>query len=324
MDGIKANKLEKGDFVGIVAPSAPILNESMSLFDDGIKCLREDFGLNILYTNKIFNKYFYSAGSKESRLSDFYEIWANPKVKMVLMAQGGHTANHLLDDLDYDFIRENPKIFAGISDGTNLLNAINKKTGLITYHGPDLLFTFGRSMTEQVRENIHKTLFEDREVQELRENKNWNNKYNKSLISPGWNTIKSGKSSGRLIGGHLRTLINLIASGYMSSFKDKILFLEGTGADYEIDKCLTILKLSGVFDEINGLIVGWFEDFSNQGEYRRSVKDIVIEVTKEYKFPILEIGDLGHNVENYIFPIGINVKFDADNKIIIFYEKTVK
>lgn len=321
---IKPTKLIKGDFVGIVAPSAPISSELMNLFENGIKSLKEDFNLNVLYTKNIFDKYFYSAGTKQVRLDDFHGIWANPKVKMVLMAQGGNTANNLLDSLDYNFIKKNPKIFAGISDGTNLLNAIYQKTEIVTYHGPDLLFTFGRSMFEQVKDNIFETFFDDKEVQELKENKNWNNKNDESLVSSGWNTIKSVKSSGRLIGGHLKTLVNLIASGYISSFHDKILFLEGTGSDFEIDNYLTILKLNGVFDKINGLIVGWFEDFSEQGSIRRPIRNIISEIVGEYNFPILEIGDLGHNVENYVFPIVINATLDADNKIIRFDEKTVK
>jgi len=323
MDIIKPKKLNKGDLIGIVAPSAPITKEIEVLFYKGIEFLEKDFGLRVTYKKNIFDKHFYNAGTKERRLNEFHEIWANSDVKMVLMAQGGYTSNQLLDGINYDLIKNNPKIFAGISDGTTLLNAIHKKTGLITYHGPDLMFTFGRSLTNNVKENIYKTFFEG-DVKFLKENERWNNKVNKNFKKATWNTLKSGLSTGQLIGGHLGTLINLIASGNIDSFENKILFLEGTGTDYEVDSCLTTLKLAGVFDKITGLILGWFEDFSKQETESRKISDIVLDTTIDYNFPILEIGDLGHNVENYVFPIGLDVELDADNKIVRFNEETVK
>lgn len=319
---LKPQKLKTDDLVAIIAPSSPVTKDLMDLFNVGIDFLQKDFGLRVTYTKKIFDKYFYSAGSVEERTKDFTLAWQNPEVKMIIMAQGGYSANGLLDKLDYNLIKNNPKIFTGISDGTNLLNAISYKTGLVTYHGPDLLFTFGRSLSPQIKENIYKTFF-DGNVGRLEENKDWNNKEDKNLTSFHWGTLRTGKSQGRLIGGHLGTLINLIASGYIDSFQDKILFLEGTCPDYEIDSYLKTLKLSGVFEKINGLVLGWFEDFSSQGINRRPVRDILLEIISDYNFPILEIGDLGHNVENYVFPLGIKVTLDADNKLIIFDEKTV-
>ena len=110
--------------------------------------------------------------TRESRIKDFNEMWVDPEVKMILMSLGGYTANHLLDGIDYEMIKNNPKIFAGISDGTTLLSPIFAKTGLVTYHGPDLLFTFGQPITKQIRENILQTFF-DGNVGKIKPNKNW-------------------------------------------------------------------------------------------------------------------------------------------------------
>ncbi len=319
---IKPKKLQKGDVVGIVSPSSPILPELKKYFEQGVQTLEKEFGLRVKYTERIFDKHFYNAGTRESRIKDFNEMWANPKVKMILMSLGGHTANHLLDCVDYEMIKNNPKIFAGISDGTTLLNPIFTKTGLITYHGPDLLFTFGRPITKQIKENIYQTFF-DGDVGEIKANKNWQHQENKEIKNPSWNTIRSGKTTGILVGGHLGCLCDLMSAKCSPDFQDKILFLEGTENDFDTDKQLQILKLAGVFEKINGIILGWFEDFENQGyNKRRPVKDILLETTKDYNFPILEISDLGHNVENYIFPIGCKATIDADQKRIDFDEKT--
>ncbi len=321
METIKPKKLQKGDVVGIVSPSSPILPELKKNFEQGVKTLEEEFGLKVKYTERIFDKYFYNAGTREARIKEFNEVWADPEVKMVLMSLGGHTANHLLDGIDYEMIKNNPKIFAGISDGTTLLNPIFTKTGLITYHGPDLIFTFGQSMTQQIKENIWQTFFTNEEIN-LQANKNWVHQENSEIKNPGWRTVRSGKASGVLVGGHLGSLCDLINAGYSPEFEDKILFLEGTEEDFETDSQLTRLKLAGVFEKINGIILGWFEDFAGQGyKNRRPVKDILLEVTKNYDFPILEISDLGHNVENYVFPIGAKAVLDVDKKEIKIYEK---
>lgn len=319
---IKPPKLQKGDAVGIVSPSSPITKELMKQFDEGVRVLKEEFGLKVKYTDRVFDKHFYNAGTRENRIKDFNEMWSDSEVKMVLMSLGGHTANHLLDGIDYEIIKNNPKIFAGISDGTTLVNAIFAKTGLVTYHGPDLLFTFGQLITGQIKRNFFKTFFEG-EVGKIEPNKNWIHQEDKTIKNPCWNILRGGKTSGILIGGHSQILVNLVASNYAPDFENKILFLEGTTKDYDVDRELTTLKLAGVFDKINGLILGWFEDFENEGKDRRPIADIVLEVTKDYNFPILEISDLGHNVENYTFPIGCRATIDADNKVISIDEKTV-
>ena len=147
--------------VGIVSPSSPIPEELKKQFYEGVRVLEEEFGLRVKYTERVFDKYFYNAGTREARIKEFNEVWADPEVKMVLMSIGGYTANHLLDGIDYEMIKNNPKIFAGISDGTTLLNPIFAKAGVITYHGPDLLFTFGRQMTAQIKKNIKQTFLTD-------------------------------------------------------------------------------------------------------------------------------------------------------------------
>ncbi len=313
---IKPQKLKRGDVVGIVSPSSPIPKELKGQFLEGVRVLEEEFGLKVKYTERVFDKYFYNAGTREARIKEFNEVWADSEVKMILMSIGGYTANHLLDGIDYEMIKNNPKIFAGVSDGTTLLNPIFQKTGVITYHGPDLLFTFGQPMTEQIKENIKQTFFEDTEIK-LVPNKNWQHQENREIKNPGWRTVRNGKAEGVLVGGHLGCLCDLMSAGYAPDFTDKILLLEGTEEDYETDSQLTRLKLAGVFDKIKGIVLGWFEDFSGQGyDKRRPVRDIILETTKDYDFPILEISDLGHNVENYVFPVGRTVKIDADRKEI--------
>lgn len=319
---IKPKKLQKGDIIGVVSPSEPITQDLKKQFEDGVAAL-EDFGLKVRLGRHVFDKYFYSAGRKELRIKDFNEIWKDPEVRMVLMSQGGETANHLLDGIDYEFIKNHPKIFAGISDGTTLLNAIFSKTGLVTYHGPDLLWTFGRKITDPFKENFIKTFFEGK-VGQLHENKDWEHQEIKEIKYSGWRCIRAGKATGILMGGHSACLSSTILAGYVSNFENTILFLEGTDDVAHLDGQFTALELNGVFEKISGLLIGWFENHElKDKEKNREVSDVILEVTKNYSFPILEIGELGHNVENYVFPIGCMATIEADKKYFSIDDKTV-
>ncbi|MCK4592816.1 LD-carboxypeptidase, partial [Candidatus Parcubacteria bacterium] len=254
---IKPKKLQKGDVVGIVSPSEPITKDLRKQFNNGISALKS-FGLKVKLGKHVFDQYYYNAGTRENRIKDFNNIWKDPEVKMVLMSQGGETANHLLDGIDYKIIRENPKIFAGISDGTTLLNAIFTKTGLVTYHGPDLVYTFGRKITKSFKENFIKTLFNGT-IGQLIPNPNWQHQENPKIKHNGWKCLRSGKTEGILVGGHLGCLSSTILAGYGPNFKNTILFLEGTDDVAHLDRQFTSLRLNGVFEKINGLIIGWFE-----------------------------------------------------------------
>ena len=318
----KPKKLTKGDCVGIVSPSGPVLPELQPQLQQGLSVL-EAIGLKVKLGAHVLDHHFYNAGTRDDRIRDFNALWADPEVQMILMSQGGETANHLLDGIDYDLITRNPKIVAGISDGTTLLNAIFARTGVVTYHGPDLLWTFGRKMSGVVRENRIKTFF-DGHVGELRNNPEWEHLERGRLPYDGWRCVRGGRTTGRLIGGHSDCFLSTMLAGYTADLSGAVLFLEGTDPIDALDRQFTALRLRGVFDQIAGLVIGWFENSTHPDPRKdRPVREVILEVTKGYRFPILEIGELGHNVENYVLPIGCTVTIDADTKMFRLDETTV-
>ncbi len=141
MDIIKPKKLKIGDTIGIVSPSGYIAPELKPQFDNGVKFL-ESLGLRVKIAKNVFKRYYYSAGTVNERVSDLHEMFADPEVGAIIQSQGGETANELLDHLNWELIKNNPKIFGGMSDGTTLLLSIFAKTGIITLHGPDLLWWY--------------------------------------------------------------------------------------------------------------------------------------------------------------------------------------
>ena len=323
MDLIKPPKLQAGDSVGVFSPSWPITRDTREKFDLGVEKLKS-LGLNVKVAEHTLGQYYYSSGTRNERLQDLHTLWADPEVKWVLMTQGGNTANQLLDGIDYDMLRDNPKIFSGISDGTVLLNAVHARTGLVTFHGPDLLHTFGQRMSPQIEKNIISTFFDGKPMA-LQPNRSWQHQLKPDIKYAGWRCLRKGKGTGRLVGGHIRVFANTILAGYGPNFKNAVLFLEGTDNVGHTNSFIAALRLHGVFDQVAGVILGWFEGSElEEKELDRPVSDVFLEETKDYDFPVLEIGELGHYVENYVLPIGCKATLDATKKQITIDEPAVR
>lgn len=126
------------------------------------------------------------------------------------------------------------------------------------------------------------------------------------------------------MGGHSGCLITTMLAGYAPDFQGAILFLEGTETIAKLDRQFTAFHLAGIFKRIKGLVIGYFDNHEmKETEKNRDVADMVLEVTRRYDFPILEIGELGHNVENYTFPVGVKAVMDAEAKYLAIDEPTV-
>ncbi len=320
MKVIKPDRLHLGDTVGVFSPSW--LVDERQKFNQGIEKIRS-LGLKVKLAEHTFSQHYYSAGTRKERLEDFHTLWADPEVRMVLMSQGGSTANQLLDGIDYDMLRQNPKILSGISDGTTLLNAVYARARIITYHGPDVMWTFGLKMTPQVEKNIISTFFDGKPI-ELEPNENWEHQLKPDLKYPGWRCLREGRATGKLVGGHIRVLANTILAGYGPDFENTILFLEGTDNVARTHSFITALKLHGIFDSVVGVILGWFDESElEETELNRPISEVFLEETKDYDFPVIEIGELGHNLENYVLPIGCKATIDATEKRISIDESTV-
>ena len=127
-------KLKKGDTIGVIAPSDPIIGDNIEELNKAKEIVEKD-GFKVKYSKNIFsNTNGYSATAKE-KAEDINEMFADKEVKMIWCAKGGENSNSVFDYINYDIIRQNPKIICGYSDITSLTNIITEKTGLITFSG---------------------------------------------------------------------------------------------------------------------------------------------------------------------------------------------
>lgn len=316
-----ATRLKKGDMIGIVAPSSPITGNYAELLKKAEIYFQEK-GFRILRSKNLLNidKYGCSVGTPEEKAEDINSMFKNPDVKAIWCFQGGETANDVLDLLDYNLIKKNPKIFLGKSDIDLLLLAVNKMTGLVTFHAPDFKVGNGREMDFEYSRNA----FNERLIE---------GKLGPIKPTAEWTTIRPGKAQGRILGCNICTILKLAGTKYFPDFKHSILFLES----YEPAVRETLYKLRQlehlrVYDKIKGMVIGYIYAFQDKEILKQEPKldktgkginyeDLVSDVTKDYDFPILKINEFGHKCPSIILPIGAQAELDATKQTINLSKK---
>lgn len=310
--------LKKGNTIGIIAPSKHLREEHREYLGKFKDYVEDELGLKVVFGKHIFekDKFGKAAGTPEERAEDINKMFNNKEIDAIWCYQGGGTAIQTLGLLDFDAIKENPKVFMGMSDIDVLLLAINKVTGLITFNTPDSKRGRGLDLDfDYSRKSFVERIFKG--LKEIKPNSEWK-------------CIRRGKATGKLMGCNISSILKLAGTKYFPDFDDAILFLEGYKSDVEeMQWKLEQLKQIGVFDKIKGIVIGFMYSFQDEEQRKEKeinvdFEDIVLEATKEYKFPILKINEFGHKCPNAFLPIGCKIKIDATNKKISIESDFVK
>jgi muramoyltetrapeptide carboxypeptidase len=289
---IKPLALEPGQEIGIIAPAGPVNAVTLR---DGLELL-STLGFKPILGSHLYNTQGYLAGSDISRLEDIHEMIGNSQIKAIFFARGGYGCMRLLDQLDYDLIRKNPKIIMGFSDITALLLSILAKTGLITFHGPVV-----NGMNKGSLDNID-------HLMKLLGGKN---RFSIGLDSA--EIYFDGEAEGILVGGNLSLISHLNGTPYLPSFDGGILFIEEKNeAPYRLDRMLTHLRLSGIMKKIKGLIIGSLVECGNDEE----IGQVLSNCLADMNIPIVYGGPFGHGDENIAIPIGVRAKLDTKNMLL--------
>ena len=302
---MRAEKLKRGDTIGIIAPSEPITEEYKEYMKKSIKIF-EDMGFKVKLSKNIYkNTWGYSA-TPEEKASDINDMFSDKEVKAIISAVGGDNSFNCLGLIDYENIKRNTKIICGYSDATNYLEAIYTKTGLITYHHLEMI-SLGRMLKKDFELSQFKKTLIDGTLGEVDKN----SKYI---------TLQKGCSEGIIVGGNVPSMVTLLNTEYFPDLTDKILFLEvyASSTDFDLaDRYIGLLKYHGVFDKIKGLWIGHYHGDTEDTK----IEDIFMRHLKEYDFPILKCDDFGHDCEKVVIPIGAKVRLDADNALVTILEE---
>lgn len=292
-----ANRLKKGDTIGIVAPSNPIIGDNIEEIKKAKEKVEKD-GFKVKFAKHLYsNTHGYSSTAKE-KAEDLNEMFADEEVNMIWCAKGGENSNSTFEYLDYELIKKNPKIICGYSDITSLTNMITQKTGLVTFSGTNFK-TIATDETDYSYQEVMK-----RFVQRSLELGRPEEKYQ---------TIQEGKAKGQLIGGNLSLIRGLVAGKYQIDFTNKILFIEELGFETGpalASNFLYYMKQNGVFDKIQGLWIGNYEHESGV-----SLEKIIVDVLEnKYHFPIIKSNNFGHTETKTVIPIGTKAEINTANK----------
>ena len=311
MHFIKPKKLKHGDVIGICSPASPPQSEEK--LNRGISYL-ERIGFRVELGKHIFKKYGYLAGSDKERAADLNNLFSNPKVKAIFTTRGGYGSQRILSILDYRTIRRNPKILVGYSDITALHLALLSKAGLITFSGPMVTVQMSSRLKGKVEEQFWDMLMSSKIPKPMQSASS----LEKILAS-------QGKASGRLIGGNLSVLTELVGTQFFPNINKSILIVEEVDErPYRIDRMLQHIRYSGIYKNIRGIALGKFVSCkADKKKPTLTLKHIFRDTFSDSNIPIVSGFRFGHIQNSECFPIGVQVHLDGNKKIIKFLESGV-
>lgn len=282
MNIIKPEKLQKGDTISIIAPAGCVEKDKIL---NSVKYF-EDLGFNVKLGENIFQKDRYLAGTDEQRLEDLEQAFCDKDVKGVICARGGYGCIRLINKINYNLIRKNPKIFCGYSDVTALSLMIFQKTGLITYSSP-----------------MPKGDFQPESIDEYTQSIFWNVLYGnlKEIKAEDLKVYKNGKAEGILWGGNLSTVVSLCGLDFIPDEKI-IFFAEDLNEPvYKIDKYFRqLLNIEKFRKNLSGIILG---DFLVE-EYKEQLDDLFNEIAQELNIPVYGGYKITHEKSKLTIPVG--------------------
>jgi len=335
MEFVKPKKIKKGDVVAVLSPSWGGPSVFPHIFDNGLKVLKEKFGLKI----KEFPTARMDAGrlylNPELRAKDINDAFADKEVNAIIASIGGDDSIRILKYINKDIVKKNPKIFMGYSD-TITMNTFINQLGLVTFNGPSIMAGFSQIGNFPDYENhVKDILFENPKLFEYKPYPSWSMKYldwskkeNVGKVddlkkNEGWHWIQ-GKDvvKGKLFGGCIDVLQMINGTEYWPKpefFKGKILFIETSEEKPSPDFVKYTLRnygVQGILGSINAIIVGRARDY-NQDELKKLEENIVNVVAKEFgcfEMPIITNVDFGHTEPQIILPLGIEAEIDCNKK----------
>ena len=315
---MKPSRLQAGDEIRVIAPSrslAIVKGEQRRLAEERLT----ELGFKVTYGKTVlFHDDFFS-NSIEDRIEDLHDAFRDPNVKGIFTAIGGYNANQLLRYIDYDLIKENPKVLMGYSDITAILLAIYNKTGLTTYSGPHFS-TFGmKAGLEYTMEYFKKAVIESEgyylEPSETWSDDSWHLEQDDRTFHPnaGYMVIQEGEAAGTIIGGNLCTLNLLQGTEYMPSLKDSILFIEDDEEShpFSFDRDLQSLLHQPGASGIKGIVIGRFQKDSGMTEY--ALQEIISSKKEINGIPVIANANFGHVHPFVTVPVGSKAVMKVKN-----------
>ncbi len=310
---IKPKRLKEGDTIALVTPGSYISEKELK---DCIENLKQ-LGFKSVFIDSILNKTGYFSGNDKQRAEELIEMFSRKNIAGIMCARGGYGCARILPLLDYEIIKNNPKVLIGYSEVTALLYGIFSKTGLICFHGPVGISTFNEFNINYFKNVL---MFPNEGLQLISRPEENNSE---PVI------IASGKAEGEIVGGNLSVVVSLIGTEYDVVTENKIVFLEETTEEpYRIDRMLTQMLMSGKFDKVAGIALGVFDNCEPKKENPSfdssfSLMEVLFDRFSGLDIPVIYGLSFGHIKNKFTIPFGIKAELNADEKKITLLEAAV-
>lgn len=335
---ITPDKLKRGSAIGIVSPSAGFAPFVMHRIKKASRALKKLGFRVVISDHALENKNYVSATVKE-RVEDIHSMFADPKIKVIMAMIGGNHSNQLLPFLDYELIRKNPKAFVGYSDITVLHFALQKKSGLQTYYGPMFLTQMAENPKplDYSLKYFKKVLMSRKARIDVQPSSQWTDEVldwfkKKDLKRPrklkknkGFEWLKKGKAEGFAWGGAIVSLSHLAGTEYWIDPEGAIAFFD-IPESHDLYKGLSISDIDayfadyknlGIFNKINGLIIG--RPYCHSEEEINQLKQLVLHYTEDCKYPVLLNANIGHADPIITIPYRAKVFLNSRKDSFVLY-----
>lgn len=306
----KPKRLRVGSVVGLITPASQVSSSDVN----EVAAKLRGMGLKVKFGEHVLDQYGYLGGQDHDRAADVNNMFADPEVDAILAVRGGWGCTRLFSFLDFDLIRQNPKIIMGYSDITSLLIAIYTRSNLVTFHGPVGTATWN----SYTKHYVNDVLFEgNRSV--------FSNQIPATSSPTRVKTIRSGSAEGILLGGNLSVLSGMLGSPYVpSDWSDKILYLEDVDEDiYRVDRMLTHLKIAGVLSQVRGIVFGDCRNCNPNQSPALSLNDVLWDHLSILGVPAWYGSMIGHISNKFTVPNGIRARIDSVSGTIEMIEPAV-
>ncbi len=295
--------LRPGDTIGLVAPASPLID----LRDIGrARKVLTSLGFQVIEGESIRRRHGFLAGSDNQRAHDIHRMFSDRSVRAVMALRGGYGSGRLLELLNWDLLRANPKVLLGHSDLTAVLNAVHQRTGMVTFWGPMAGYDLGRCPTSFKIRHLLSVISATAATQRLPG----------SAPSPRRKprVICPGAAEGRLVGGNLSIIASLLGTPYELRTADRLFFFEDVDEEpYKIDRMLNQLALAGKLRAAAGIIVGRCVDCERGGRMKRSfaLAEVLDHWLSPLGIPVIYGLPIGHEREKLTLPIGVRARLEA-------------
>ena len=296
--------LKSGDKIGVIAPSSPVSGDIIPKVRDFL----EEYGFRVEFGESVFlSMRGYLSGSARKRADDINSFFKRKDISAIWCIRGGAGGIGVLEHLDYDTIKNNPKPFIGFSDITVFHSAFNRLSSLPTFHGPMLWRT---GIKENDDFNMS-SLFSALSLKEYVPK----NPENEPLI-----TLSPGNGEGVSVGGNLSLLCSLMKTPYEPDYMGKILFLEDVDEPVSrLETMLYTMKYAGVFNKISALVLCTFENCENSEDHKFTANELFREFFCDFNKPVLSNFSAGHCKKQCTVPMGVYCAVNTQKSEIRFF-----